>query len=127
MNEYHQVLTYELTTRDVGDPTALPDLIEQISTPVEGFLGDGAYNYEPGSQVVPAHQPNAKVIILHPKSAVSSVAGDTSGDQHIKDIAEKERITRQCETSYGLRSYIELALQRFKSIFGNTITTRALP
>ena len=98
MGECHQVLTYELTTRDVGDPTAVPDLIEKISTPVEGFLGDGACNYEHVSQVVPAYQPDGKVFILHPKTAVCSVAGDTSGDQHIKDIAEKERITRQCET-----------------------------
>ena len=98
MGECHQVLTYKLTTRDVGDPTAVPDLIEQISTPFEGFLGDGAYDYEHVSQAVPARQPNAKVIILHLKAAVSSVAGDTPGDQHIKSVAKKERITGQCET-----------------------------
>ena len=127
IDERHQVLACELTTPDVGDPTAVPDLLAQITTPFKAFLGDGAYDGEPVSQAVLAHQPDAKVIIPPHKSAVRSVAGDTQCDQHIEDIAEKGRITWQRETGYNLRSYVELAMQRFKRIFGNTMKARALP
>jgi hypothetical protein len=127
IDERHQVLACELTTPDVGDPTAVPDLLAQITTPFKSFLGDGAYDGEPVSQAVLAHQPDAKVIIPPHKSAVRSVAGDTQRDQHIEDIAEKGRITWQRETGYNLRSYVELAMQRFKGIFGNSMKARALP
>lgn len=38
------ILCGELTTDDIGDPTALPDLLEQIDSPVDWFLADGAYD-----------------------------------------------------------------------------------
>ena len=56
-----------------------------------------------------------------------SEAGDTQRDRHIQDIAEKGRITWQRETDYNLRSYVELAMQRYKRIFGNAMKARALP
>lgn len=56
-----------------------------------------------------------------------SEAGDTQRDSHIQDIAEKGRITWQRETGYNLRSYVELAMQSYKRIFGNAMKARALP
>jgi hypothetical protein len=37
---------------EVGDPTAVPDLLTQMVTPFETFMGDGAYDGEPVSQAV---------------------------------------------------------------------------
>ena len=90
-------------------------------------LGTGAYDGEPVSQTVLAHQPNAKVVIPPHKTAVRSEAGDTQRDQHIKVIAEKGRITWPRETGYNLRSHVELAMQRYKRIFGGAMKARALP
>lgn len=42
IDENHQVLACELTTPEVGDPTAVPDLLAQIAAPFETFIGDGA-------------------------------------------------------------------------------------
>jgi hypothetical protein len=67
------------------------------------------------------------VIVPPHKTAVLSEAGDTQRDRHIKDIAEKGRITWQRETSYKLRSHVELAMQRYKRIFGNAMKACALP
>jgi hypothetical protein len=53
-------------------------------------------------------QPDALVIVPPRKTAVESSTGDTQRDQHIKDIANKGRITWQRETAYNLRSYAEL-------------------
>ena len=56
-----------------------------------------------------------------------SVTGDTQRDEHIRIIEQQGRIGWQKETDYGKRSYIELAIQRYKNIIGNCMKARALP
>jgi hypothetical protein len=127
IDENHQVLACELTTPEVGDPTAVPDMLAQITTPFDTFMGDGACDGEPISQAVLNKQPNAQVVVPPHKNAVCSDAGDTQRDQHIQTIAEQGRIAWQRKTGYNLRSYVELAMQRYKRIFGNTMKARVLP
>lgn len=38
-----EIICSELTTDDVGDPTALPDLLGHIDGSVTQFIADGAY------------------------------------------------------------------------------------
>jgi hypothetical protein len=92
IDENHQVLACELTTPEVGDPTAVPDLLAQITTPFDTFMGDGAYDGEPVSQAVLNKQPNAQVVVPPHKNAICSDAGGTQRDQHIQTIAEQGRI-----------------------------------
>ncbi len=127
VDENHQILACELTTPEVGDPTAVPDLLAQIETPFEVFMGDGAFDGEPVSRAVLAKQPSAQVVVPPHKSAVYSEACDTQRDEHIRAIEEHGRIGWQKQTDYGLRSYIELAIQRYKGIIGNCMNARALP
>jgi Transposase DDE domain len=127
VDEKHQIVACELTTPEVGDPTAVPDLVGQIETPFDIFMGDGAYDGDPVSQAVLNKQPNAQVVIPPHKTAVVSVAGDTQRDHHIQTIAQQGRIAWQRITGYNLRNYVELAMQRYKRIFGNTLKARALP
>lgn len=127
VDENHQILACELTTPEVGDPTAVPDLLAQIDTPFEVFMGDGAYDGEPVSRAVLAKQPSAQVVVPPHKSAVHSEACDTQRDEHIRAIEEHGRIGWKKQTDYGLRSYIELAIQRYKGIIGNCMNARALP
>ena len=42
----------DLTTADVGDPTALPELLDQIDGEVTRFIGDGAYDGNPTSDLL---------------------------------------------------------------------------
>ncbi len=127
IDEHHQVLACELTTPEVGDPSAVADLLAQIVTPFKAFIGDGAYDGEPVSQAVLNHQPDAQVVIPPHKIAVLSNAGDTQRDHHIEVIAQQGRLAWQKITGYNLRNYAELAVQRYKRIFGNTMRARALP
>jgi Transposase DDE domain. len=55
-SEYNEGLRRrgDLTTDDVGDPTALPDLLDHIDGPVDLFLADGAYDGEPTSDLLAA-------------------------------------------------------------------------
>ena len=124
--EHHHVLACELTTPEVGDPSAIGDLLAQITSPFDAFIGDGAYDGEPVSQAVLAHQPDAKVVIPPHQMAVPSLTGDTQRDQHIKVIPAKGRITWQSESGYNPRSYVELAMQSYKRIFGNKMKARAM-
>lgn len=127
VDEKHQIVACELTTPEVGDPTAVPDLLDQIETPFETFMGDGAYDGDPVSQAVLNKQPNAKVVVPPPRTAVVSAAGDTPWDGHIQTIARLGRMAWQKNTGYHLRNDVELAVQRYKRIFGNTMKARALP
>ncbi len=46
------IVCSDLTTNDVGDPTALPEMPDRIDGPVELFSGDGAYDGEPTSDAL---------------------------------------------------------------------------
>jgi Transposase DDE domain len=127
IDEKHQVLAVELTTPDVGDPTAVPDLLDQITTPFATFMGDGAYDGDPVSQAVLNKQPDAQVVIPPHKTAVCSDAGDSQRDRHIQTITQEGRIAWQRKTGYNLRSHVELAMQRYKRIIGHIMKARALP
>ena len=105
----------------------MADLLTQIVAPFETFIGDGAYDGEPVSQAVMNHQPNAQVVIPPHKTAVLSTAGDTQRDHHIEGIAQQGHLAWKRITGYNLRNYAELAMQRYKRIFGNTMRVRALP
>jgi hypothetical protein len=83
IDEKHQVLACELTTPEIGDPTAVPDLLAQITTPFDIFMGDGAYDGEPVSQAVLDKQPDAQVVIPPHKTAVVSSTGNTQRDTSI--------------------------------------------
>lgn len=127
IDENYQILACELTTPEVSDPTAIPDLLAQIEAPFGAFMGDGAYDGEPVSNSVLAKQPDAKVVVPPHKTAVLSEAGDTQRDGHIRAITERGRIAWQKENEYGLRSRVELVIQRYKRIIGSTMKARALP
>jgi uncharacterized protein YjbI with pentapeptide repeats len=49
----------ELTTPETGDPTVVRDLLDQIDTPFDTFIADGAYDGDPVSQAVLDWQPDA--------------------------------------------------------------------
>lgn len=108
VDENHHIIACELTTPEVGNPTAVPDLLNQVPTPVQIFMADGAYAGEPVTQAVLAKQPNAKVIIPPHITGVCSAKGDRQRDQHLQDIEQYGRIAWQKKTDYGLSNYAEL-------------------
>ena len=126
-DEKHQLLACELTTPETGDPTAVPDLLSQIESEFDAFMGNGAHDGDPVYQAVLTKRPDAAVIIAPHKTAVCSSTGDTQRDQHIVTIDQQGRIAWQQQTGYGLRNYIGLATQRYKRIFGNMLKARELP
>jgi len=127
VDEKHQVITCELTTHRESDPIVLPDLLSQCEHDFDKFLGDGAYDGESTYNEVIEKQPDAKVIIPPPKHAVISEQNNPQRNDPIKMIEEHGRMNWQKETGYGLRSYAELVVQRYKRIIGNKLKARILP
>ena len=86
-----QIVCSELTPDDIGDPTALPHLLDQIDGRVDLFLADGAYDGDPTCAALTERFGLAiKVAIPPPKNAVLSpdaAQNPSIRDHHIADIA----------------------------------------
>jgi len=69
-----EIICSELTTDDVGDPTALPGLLGQIDSPVAKVIADGAYDGSPTRDLLATRLGEiVEVIIPPPKTAVARV------------------------------------------------------
>ena len=124
-----QIVCSYLTTDDIGDPSALPGLLEQIDGPVEKFLADGAYDGEPTCVVLTERFGSAiEVTIPPPKNAVLShdAAGNPSArDCHVAGIGAHGRMAWQRSSGYNQRSRAETLMGRWKTVIGPKLKARA--
>lgn len=123
-----EIVCSDLTTDDVGDPTALPDLLDQIGGPVDKFIADGAYDGAPARDLL-AERFGAivDVIIPPPKTAVPgprSVLAPSVRDRHIAEIETKGRMAWQKSTGYNQRSRVETQMGRWKAVIGPKLKAR---
>ncbi|MBB3165820.1 MULTISPECIES: hypothetical protein [Rhizobium] len=81
---------------DVGDPTALPGLLDQIGGPFEKFIAAGAYDGTPSRDLLATRSGEiVEVIIPPPKTAVASPQSGlvpSVRDRHIAEIQTKGRM-----------------------------------
>ncbi len=105
-----EIICSELTTDDVGDPTALPCLLDQIDSSVTRFIADGAYDGAPTRDLLAARLGEiVEVIIPPPRTAVQShqsAHNPTVRDCHITEIEAKGRMAWQKSTGYNQRSRV---------------------
>ncbi|WP_369598506.1 IS5 family transposase [Sinorhizobium meliloti] len=113
-----EIVCSDLTADDVGDPTALPGLLDQIGGPVEKFIADGAYDGTPTRDLLATRSGEiVEVIIPPPKTAVASpqsVLVPPVRDRHIAEIQIKGRMAWQKSTGYNKRSRAETQMGRWK-------------
>ena len=123
-----QIVCSDLTTDDIGDPTALPGLLDQVDSPVDRFLADGAYDGEPTSDLLEARFDSMiEVIIPPPKNAVFSpnaAQRPTARDLNIAEIESKGRMAWQASSGYNQRSRIEAQIGRWKTVIGPKLKAR---
>jgi len=114
-----EIIASLLTTDQVGDESALPDLIAGVDVNVSQILADGAYD---GTGVfnalTDAFGPDVEV----PTSAVVGLYDQR--DAHIKAIDERGRIAWQVETGYNFRALVEAQIGRWKMVIGDTLKSR---
>lgn len=123
-----EIVCSDLTKDDVGDPTALPDLLDQVAGPVSHFLADGAYDGEPTSDLLAARFGSTiEVTVPAPRNAnpsISAAYNPTARDRHIAEIAAHGRMAWQKATGYNQRSRGETLMGRWKAVIGPKLKAR---
>jgi hypothetical protein len=125
------IVCSDLTTDDVGDPTALPELLDQIKAAVTRFIADGAYDGDPTSALLTDRfGTDVEIIIPPPKTAVLSpdaAVNPTLRDQRIAAIATGGRMAWQVISGYNQRSRGETHMSRWKTVIGPKLQARSFP
>ena len=126
-----EILASELTTNEVGDPSMVGALLDQIPGAIASVTADGAYDGEPVYRAIAARQPDsAPAVIIPPRvTAVPNSTADIAPslrDQHIQTIQEKGRRGWQKAVSYGQRALVETAMFRYKTLIGPQLRARTL-
>jgi transposase len=122
----HEIVAVELTPDDVGDVSAIPDLLDQIDGDVASMTADGAYDGEAVYDAVAERHAEAAVIIPPRATAVPGGTAATQRDQHLATIAKHGRIKWQRSSGYNRRSLVETAMYRYKTIIGRRLHARTL-
>ena len=111
-----------LTDRDVDDASQVAPLLDQITEPVELFLGDGGYDRTNVYTALDEHHPDAKVIVPPRADAVPSAMVETAPtqrDRHIQAIAGTGRMAWQRDSGYNERARVEGQFARWKQVIGD--------
>jgi hypothetical protein len=124
-----EILASELTSNEVGDPSMVAPLLNQIPGPLASVTADGAYDGEPVYRAIAARQPDSPpAVIIPPRvTAVLSPTTDVAPsrrDRHIQTIQEKGRRGWERAVGYGKRSLVETAMFRYQTLIGPTLRAR---
>ena len=117
-----------LTDNDVGDPSEVGPLLDQIEVEIASVTADGAYDGAPTYSTIYGHGQNIEVIIPPPVTAVLSAEAQhnpSKRDQYIAMIAANGRLGWQKETHYGRRAFVETTMGRYKGIIGPKLRARS--
>jgi hypothetical protein len=123
-----EIVCSDLTKDDVGDPTALPGLLDQVDGPIDRFLADGAYDGEPTSDLLAARFGSTiEVTIPPPRNAIpspSAAYNPTARDRAIAQFKARGRMAWQKSSGYNQRSRGEAQMGRWKTVIGPKLKAR---
>lgn len=126
-----EIACTDLTTDIVGDPTALPELLDQIDGDVTRFIADGAYDGDPTSDLlVKLFGVDVEITIPPPKTAILSADAaviPTARDKRISAIRAGGRMAWQVSSGYNQRSRGETQMGRWKMVIGPKLKARSFP
>src|ERR1035437_8766689 len=113
---------------DVGDPSQVAPLLDQIEATIASVTANGAYDGMPTTAVVAGYGEDVRVIIPPHVTALLSAEAErnpSQRDRHILSIADRGRLGWQEETDYGQRALVETAMGRYKAIIGPCLRARS--
>ena len=122
------IMASTLTGNDIGDPSQVAPLLDQIEATIASVTADGAYDGMPTYAVVASHGKDINVIIPpHVTAVLREDVGQNPSqrDKHILSIATHGRLGWQKETDYGQRALVETAMGRYKAIIGPCLRARS--
>jgi len=118
-----EIIASSLTDNHVGDPTEVPNLLDQVKNPIDEFIGDGAYDTKKVYNTVESREEKGKhdVTVPPPKNAVlspKSKNNPTQRDEHVKFIHSNDRSSWEGKVRYYRRLLVENTISRYKGIIG---------
>jgi transposase len=122
------IMASTLARNDVGDPSQVAPLLDQIVATLASVTADGAYDGMPTYDVVAARDEDIRVIIPpHVTAVLCHEAGDNPSqrDKHILLIAARGRLGWQKDADYGRRALVETTMGRYKAIIGPRLRARS--
>jgi transposase len=122
------IVAQTLTEKEMGDPSQVGPLLDQIEGDIEQVTADGAYDGAPTYQTVAEHGAHIRIVIPpHVTAVLSDEAGHgpSQRDGHIALIEAKGRLEWQKATGYGRRSLAETTMGRYKRIIGPQLRARS--
>jgi len=119
-----EIVASVLTTNDFGDGEVLPDLIEQIDSPLSQVSGDGAYDSFENYDLL--HKRGAKVTIPPRENAKTRQHGNCKSpplvrDEVVRAVRKLGRAEWKKKNGYHRRSIAETTMFRFKQLFGDKL------
>jgi IS5 family transposase len=122
-----EILAAVVSTNNLSDADALPDILDGIDGEIEQVSADGAYDQRKCYDAIRQHQ--AKATIPPRKGAKIWRHGNSKSERHNRDenlrrIRKVGRKTWKHESGYHRRSLAETTMFRFKTIFGGKLRSR---
>lgn len=123
-----EIVAAVVSTNDVTDSQALPDLLEQVTDEIEQVSADGAYDTENSYRTIEKRR--AKPVIPPRKNAVIHQHGNCKApprtrDQTLRSIRKHGRKIWKQQSGYHRRSISETTMFRHKNAFGGAVRSRS--
>jgi hypothetical protein len=122
------IMCSTMTGNDVGDPSQVEPLLDQIEATIASVTADGAYDGMPTYEVVAARDEDIRVIVQpHVTVVLSDEAkhNPSQREQQFLSIAAQGRLGRLERTDYGQRAPIATAMGQYKAIIGHRLQARS--
>jgi hypothetical protein len=126
----HEIQAMLLTEASLDDAEATPELLEQTLAPVEQLSADGAYDKRKVYTTCAKH--GVQKITIPPRRDAhiwqhgNCAAQPLPRDENLRRIRAVGRQQWKNESGYHQRSLAETAMFRFKTIFGDHLSSRVL-
>jgi hypothetical protein len=131
VDDHGIILGSELTFHDISDSATAPNLLNQISSPIDTVLGDGAYDQPSVYDAMIAHQEKygngLEIKAAIPPNLRFRAEMPTDSKLRVDNIRvfEKSRQRWQKHADYGRRARAENGMYRYKTIIGNKLRSRS--
>jgi hypothetical protein len=129
--ETGEIQTVLLTENSVSDDAAVNELLEQVEQTLLACAADGAYDKRKVYDALNKHSPEVEILIPPRKNARiwqhgNSKAKPLKRDENLRYIRRRGRQQWKEDSDYHMRSLVETAMFRLKTIFGDELSTRLL-
>lgn len=129
IDEDGEIRAVELAENSTTDAEAVPGLLTEEPTPLTAFVADGAYD----QHVIYAlcQKRKVKTIIIPPRRdariwQLRNTVSPHPRDANLRIIRRLGRQRWKAQTQYHVRSLVEVAIARFKAVFGERLQSRAM-